>query len=92
MPWSPTHSSPPPLANVRSKFEQTSLANFASYALAAYALVQVMIWDRLGDLINEFRKKELKLDPLDVIRHQLDFRKTQLGSKVSTQNPAIKNI
>lgn len=26
------------------------------------------MWEGLGDLINQFRKKELGLDPLDVIR------------------------
>jgi hypothetical protein len=36
------------------------MANFASYAL-----VEIMIWHGLGDLINNFRKKDLALDPLD---------------------------
>jgi UDP:flavonoid glycosyltransferase YjiC (YdhE family) len=36
------------------------MANFASYSL-----VDIMIWHGLGDLINNFRKKDLALDPLD---------------------------
>jgi hypothetical protein len=60
MPWSPTRSFPHPLASVRAKDGKTSMANFASYPL-----VDIMIWHGLGDLINNFRKKDLALDPLD---------------------------
>ncbi|KAH8705220.1 putative UDP-glucose,sterol transferase [Talaromyces proteolyticus] len=63
MPWSPTRSFPHPLASVRSRGVKASVANFASYAL-----VEVMIWDGLGDLINNFRKNDLALDPLDLIQ------------------------
>ena len=63
MPWSPTQSFPHPLANVRSQNTKPSVANFASYGI-----VEVMMWEGLGDLINQFRKKELGLDPLDAIR------------------------
>lgn len=63
MPWSATQAFPHPLANVRSQSTKPSAANFASYAI-----VEVMLWEGLGDLINRFRKRELGLDPLDAIR------------------------
>ncbi|KAJ5620027.1 UDP-glucose-sterol transferase [Penicillium lagena] len=63
MPWSPTQSFPHPLANVRSQSTKPSVANFASYGI-----VEVMMWEGLGDLINGCRKKDLGLDPLDAIR------------------------
>lgn len=63
MPWSATQAFPHPLANVRSQSTKPSAANFASYAI-----VEVMMWEGLGDLINRFRKRELGLDPLDAIR------------------------
>ncbi|KAE8407340.1 UDP-glucose,sterol transferase [Aspergillus pseudonomiae] len=80
MPWSPTQSFPHPLANVRSQNTKPSVANFASYGI-----VEVMMWEGLGDLINQFRKKELGLDPLDAIRapsmiHRLHIPYTYLWS------------
>ncbi|KAJ6025255.1 UDP-glucosesterol transferase [Penicillium canescens] len=80
MPWSPTQSFPHPLANIRSQKTKPSVANFASYGI-----VEVMMWEGLGDLINHFRKKELGLDPLDAIRapsmiHRLQIPYTYLWS------------
>lgn len=63
MPWSATQAFPHPLANVQSQNTKPSVANFASYAI-----VEIMMWEGLGDLINRFRKRELGLDPLDAIR------------------------
>ncbi|KAL4786590.1 hypothetical protein BJX76DRAFT_346113 [Aspergillus varians] len=63
MPWSATQAFPHPLANVQSQNTRPSVANFASYAI-----VEIMMWEGLGDLINRFRKRELGLDPLDAIR------------------------
>lgn len=60
MPWSPTQNFPHPLANVRARNAKRSVANFASYAI-----VEMMIWEGLGDLINKFRKRLLSLDSLD---------------------------
>ncbi|BCR87280.1 putative UDP-glucose,sterol transferase [Aspergillus chevalieri] len=60
MPWSPTQYFPHPLAQVRARNAKRSVANFASYAI-----VEMMIWEGLGDLINKFRKRLLGLDPLD---------------------------
>lgn len=63
MPWSPTQYFPHPLANIRPHSTKPSVAN-----LASYGIVEVMMWEGLGDLINRFRRKELGLDPLDAIR------------------------
>lgn len=60
MPWSPTQYFPHPLAQVRARNAKRSVANFASYAI-----VEMMIWEGIGDLINKFRKRLLGLDPLD---------------------------
>lgn len=60
MPWSPTQHVPHPLANVRTHNAKRSVANFASYTI-----VEMMIWEGLGDLINKFRKRLLGLDPMD---------------------------
>ncbi|BAE55182.1 unnamed protein product [Aspergillus oryzae RIB40] len=80
MPWSATQSFPHPLANIRARNTKPSVANFASYAI-----VEVMLWEGLGDLINRFRKRELGLDPLDAIRapsiaHRLQIPYTYLWS------------
>ncbi|THD00187.1 hypothetical protein EYZ11_000378 [Aspergillus tanneri] len=64
MPWSATQSFPHPLANLQSSSStKPSAANFASYAI-----VEILIWEGLGDLINRFRKRQLGLDPLDALR------------------------
>lgn len=60
MPWSATQAFPHPLANVRSHRAKRSVANFASYAV-----VEMILWEGLGDVINYFREKELGLDRLD---------------------------
>ncbi|KAF5862118.1 hypothetical protein ETB97_012102 [Aspergillus alliaceus] len=80
MPWSATQSFPHPLANVRTQTTKPSVANFASYAI-----VEVIMWEGLGDLINRLRKRELGLDPLDAIRapsiaHRLRIPYTYLWS------------
>lgn len=63
MPWTATQAFPHPLANVRPTSTKRSVANFASYAI-----VEMMLYEGLGDLLNKFRKRELGLDPLDAIR------------------------
>ena len=74
MPWSPTQYFPHPLANVRTRNAKPSVANFASYAI-----VEMMIWEGLGDLINKFRKRELGLDPLDGMRAPSLIHKLQIA-------------
>ncbi|KAI9820095.1 MAG: hypothetical protein M1832_003802 [Thelocarpon impressellum] len=62
MPWSPTQAFPHPLANVQSSNADSSLTNFVSYAL-----VEMMTWQGLGDMINRFREKCLALEPVSLI-------------------------
>ncbi|CAL5867229.1 uncharacterized protein PFLUO_LOCUS1444 [Penicillium psychrofluorescens] len=62
MPWSPTQAFPHPLAIVHHQNCRPTVANFVSYAV-----VDMMVWEGLGDLVNKFRKTCLSLDPLDTI-------------------------
>ncbi|KAH6757506.1 UDP-Glycosyltransferase superfamily protein [Perilla frutescens var. hirtella] len=54
MPWTPTTEFPHPLSRVKQ-----SVANRLSYQI-----VDGLIWLGIRDMINEFRKKELKLRPV----------------------------
>ncbi|KAL4914590.1 hypothetical protein BDW62DRAFT_204479 [Aspergillus aurantiobrunneus] len=87
MPWTATQAFPHPLANIQSQNTYPSVANFASYAV-----VEIMMWEGLGDLINRFRKRELGLDPLDAIRapsiaHRLKVPYTYLWSPALLEKP-----
>lgn len=62
MPWSPTKAFPHPLANIESSNAEGMLTNYVSYAL-----VEMMTWQGLGDVINRFRTKVLDLEPLSLI-------------------------
>ena len=62
MPWSPTQQFPHPLANIQSSNTEVNIANFVSYAL-----VEMMTWQGLGDVINRFREGALGLDPISLI-------------------------
>jgi UDP:flavonoid glycosyltransferase YjiC (YdhE family) len=62
MPWSPTQSFPHPLANIQSSNADVNLTNFMSYAL-----IEMMTWQGLGDVINRFRERALGLDPISLI-------------------------
>ena len=62
MPWSPTQAFPHPLANIQSSNADTSITNFMSYAL-----VEMMTWQGLGDVINRFREKSLNLEPVSLM-------------------------
>lgn len=62
MPWSPTRAFPHPLANIESTNTDVVLANYVSYAM-----VEMMTWQGLGDVINRFRTKALGLEPLSLI-------------------------
>ncbi|PLN75345.1 UDP-Glycosyltransferase/glycogen phosphorylase [Aspergillus taichungensis] len=63
MPWSPTQAFPHPLANVRTTDIKPSVAKFASYAIT-----EILIWQGVGDLQNDFRRYELGLEQLDALR------------------------
>ncbi|KAL8683412.1 MAG: hypothetical protein Q9186_000674 [Xanthomendoza sp. 1 TL-2023] len=62
MPWSPTQAFPHPLANVQTSNADQSMTNFMSYAL-----VEMMTWQGLGDVINRFREKSLGLEPVSLM-------------------------
>ncbi|XP_050221886.1 sterol 3-beta-glucosyltransferase UGT80A2-like [Mercurialis annua] len=54
MPWTPTNEFPHPLSRVKQPI---------AYKLS-YQIVDSMIWLGIRDIINEFRKKKLKLRPV----------------------------
>ncbi|KAH0559844.1 hypothetical protein GP486_003641 [Trichoglossum hirsutum] len=62
MPWSPTQAFPHPLAHIQSSNAEANLTNFITYAL-----VEMMTWQGLGDVINRFREKSLGLEPVSVM-------------------------
>ncbi|EJT69033.1 hypothetical protein GGTG_13430 [Gaeumannomyces tritici R3-111a-1] len=59
MPWTATRAFSHPLANVRSANVNPRLSNYLSYGV-----VDLMTWQGLGDVINDWRVKDLGLDPL----------------------------
>lgn len=62
MPYSPTQAFPHPLANVQSSNADPHLTNYLTYAL-----IDMLTWQGLGDLINRFRQKSLGLDPISLV-------------------------
>ncbi len=60
-PYTPTQTFPHPLASVKSNIDP-GYTNFISYPL-----VEVMVWQGLGDLVNDFRIKTLGLDPVSTL-------------------------
>lgn len=62
MPYSPTQAFPHPLANIQSTNADPLVSNYISYAM-----IEVLSWQGLGDIINRFREKCLALDPVSSI-------------------------
>ena len=62
MPYSPTQAFPHPLANIQSSNADPHLSNYMSYAM-----VDMMTWQGLGDIINRFRQKSLGLEPISLM-------------------------
>ena len=62
MPWSPTQAFPHPLANLISSNADANITNFISYAL-----VDMLTWQGLGDVINRFRENTLHLEPVSIM-------------------------
>lgn len=62
MPYSPTQAFPHPLANIQSSNADTSLTNYLSYAL-----IDMLTWQGLGDVINRFRERSLGLEPISLV-------------------------
>ncbi|MCJ1251613.1 hypothetical protein MMC30_008848 [Trapelia coarctata] len=61
-PNSPTQQFPHPLTNIKQTNVDANYTNFISYPL-----VETMIWQGLGDLVNNFRVKTLGLEPLSTL-------------------------
>ncbi|CAE6514541.1 unnamed protein product [Rhizoctonia solani] len=61
MPWCATADFPHPLVNILQSNAGKGLTNVLSYALA-----ELMTWQGLGDVINDFRTKTLGLKPLSL--------------------------
>jgi hypothetical protein len=62
MPWSPTQSFPHPLTTIHHSNTEPTVTN-----LVSYALVEMMIWQGLGDILNRFRTKMLNLRPVSLM-------------------------
>ncbi|KNG51062.1 glycosyltransferase family 1 protein [Stemphylium lycopersici] len=56
-PYTPTSQFPHPLANIKASNVEATYSNFMSYPL-----VEMMMWQGLGDLINRFRTQILHLE------------------------------
>ena len=61
-PYTPTQDFPHPLASVKKSNVDPGYTNFISYPL-----VEMMVWQGLGDLVNDFRVKTLSLDPVSTL-------------------------
>lgn len=61
-PYTPTQDFPHPLASIKKSNKDPGYTNFISYPL-----VEMMVWQGLGDLVNSFRVKTLGLDPVSTI-------------------------
>lgn len=62
MPYSPTQAFPHPLANIQSSNADPHLTNYMSYAL-----IDMLTWQGLGDVINGFRQRSLGLEPISLV-------------------------
>ncbi|KAF7561513.1 hypothetical protein G7046_g2634 [Stylonectria norvegica] len=61
-PYTPTQAFPHPLASIKKSNVDPGYTNFISYPL-----VEMMVWQGLGDLVNDFRVKTLALDPVSTL-------------------------
>jgi UDP:flavonoid glycosyltransferase YjiC (YdhE family) len=61
-PYTPTQAFPHPLANIKKTNVDPGYVNFMSYPL-----VEMMTWQGLGDLVNNFRAKTLGLEPVSTL-------------------------
>ncbi|KAF2276148.1 UDP-Glycosyltransferase/glycogen phosphorylase [Westerdykella ornata] len=59
MPWSPTQAFHHPLAAMDYGEADKKVANYLSYMA-----MELLTWQGLGDLINKFRTRTLRLDPI----------------------------
>lgn len=89
MPYSPTQAFPHPLANIQSSNADPQLTNYISYVM-----VELLVWQGLGDIINRFRDKCLRLDPVSLIwapgmLQRLKVPHTYCVSGFSSSSPSI---
>ncbi|KAH8889273.1 UDP-Glycosyltransferase/glycogen phosphorylase [Thozetella sp. PMI_491] len=61
-PYTPTQDFPHPLASIKKSNVDPGYTNFISYPL-----VEMMVWQGLGDLVNDFRVRTLGLDPVSTL-------------------------
>ncbi|KAB5570180.1 glycosyltransferase family 28 domain-containing protein [Coniochaeta sp. 2T2.1] len=61
-PYTPTEAFPHPLASIKKSNVDPGYTNFISFPL-----VEMMVWQGLGDLVNDFRMKTLGLDPVSTL-------------------------
>ncbi|KAL2167509.1 hypothetical protein VTG60DRAFT_1161 [Thermothelomyces hinnuleus] len=61
-PYTPTQAFPHPLAKVRRSNIDPGYTNWISYPL-----VDMMVWQGLGDLVHDFRTETLGLDPVSTL-------------------------
>lgn len=61
-PYTPTRSFPHPLASIKKSNVDPGYTNFMSYPL-----VEMMVWQGLGDLVNDLRVNTLGLDPVSTL-------------------------
>lgn len=61
-PYTPTQAFPHPLASIKKTNVDPGYTNFISYPL-----VEMMVWQGLGDLVNDFRVGRLGLDPVSTL-------------------------
>ena len=62
MPYFPIQAFPHPLANIQSSNAEPQLTNYMSCAM-----IEVLLWQGLGDIINRFGQKCLGLNPVSLI-------------------------
>lgn len=60
MPWSPTREFPQPIANIHTS---NNASGWAANEMS-YTLVDMMTWEGLGDITNNFRTETLGLGAL----------------------------
>jgi UDP:flavonoid glycosyltransferase YjiC (YdhE family) len=88
MPWTPTKAFPHPLADIVATETDTAITNYVSYAL-----VEMMTWQGLGDVINRFRVNILELEYMSLlwapgILSRLRIPTTYCWSPALTPKPA----
>ena len=78
-PYTPTQAFPHPLASVKRSNVDPGYTNWISYPL-----VEMMVWQGLGDLVNEFRVHTLGLDPVVCISFLPSSPRCFVGSPKTT--------